>query len=140
MSKFGEIQVDDNGEDCTTYHRYSEANTSIVRDAYTNVSSPNVDDDHKFRDFNVTATDYIYTRDMTGTVVGVSSTFNVPRHQIVLVETRHAFTGVVYHRELRFKNDVSKFFTSTWDPHPDFPSAHRDIDENTTTHYRVFKD
>ena len=70
MSKFVESQVNDNVKDCTTYHRYSEANTSIVCDAYTDVLSPKVVNDHKFRD--------LYTRDMTATVVGVSSTFNVP--------------------------------------------------------------
>ena len=91
---------------------------------------------HKYRDVSIIPMEQpVFTRDCTGTVVGVSSSLNIPRNQLVLVETRHARTGTIFHWELRFKNDVSKFFTSTWEPHPDFASAHRDDDENTTTHY-----
>jgi len=89
----------------------------------------------KYRDPSFIPMEHVYTRDCTGTVVRVSSALNIPMSQLVVVETRHASTGAIFHCELRFKNDVSKFFTSTWDPNPDFPSAHRDDDENTTTQY-----
>jgi hypothetical protein len=79
--------------------------------------------------------EHVYSRDSTGTVVRVSNSNNIPMNQLFLVLTRQSSTGVVLHRELRLKKDVYKFFTSTWDPHPDFPSTHQDEDENTTTHY-----
>ena len=80
---------------------------------------------------------YVYTRDSpgAGTIIGVSLVSLVHRENLVYVETRHAIFGIVLHSEVQFKKDVQKFFTSSWHPHPDFPHAHYDIDENTTTHY-----
>ena len=144
MNILHKSEVHDHVKKITTTHCYNNANNTDtdtngamsvnMNNDYINCLSakfPNIDDNN--------TNDYIFTRDATGTVVGVVSSLNVPRNEIVYVETRHAITGIVFHRELRFKKDVEKYFTSSWVPHPDFPSAHRDEDENTTTHYTIFE-
>jgi hypothetical protein len=120
-----------NFEDGSAYNYGNNPLRNVTCDAYVASAQPYVN--------HMIATDYIYTRDSTGTVVGISTTFNVPRHQLVYVETRHAISGVVFHSELRFKKDVEKYFTHTWEPHPDYPHVHFDRDENTTTHFLVLE-
>ena len=91
---------------------------------------PNSDDD---------PVEHIYTKDHNGRVVGVETSFKVPRNEIVHVETRNATTGEVLHAEVRYKKDVDKYFTKDGDPNPDFPEAHHNTDDNETYHYRVLQ-
>ena len=145
MSIFDNSEVKDVvNQNITTTHHYDIANNTDTDN--NGAASVNMNNDYiKSISANLLNTnddntnEYIFTRDATGTVVGVVSTLKVPRNEIVHVETRHAITGVVFHRELRFKKDVEKYFTSSWIPHPDFPRAHRDEDENTTTHYTILE-
>jgi hypothetical protein len=141
MSEFKHGAVIYNGNSFPTKLPLSDAKMTVMCDvSVVDMQQHDIDNARHNRAYlDDISADHIYTRDTTGTVVGVSTTFNVHRKQLVYVETRHAISGLLLHSELRFKKDVEMFFTCHWQPNPDFPHAHFDRDENTTTHYRLLE-
>lgn len=141
MSNLGDgiLSYEDDGKEISPHPNL--ASTSGIRNVPPRTSVHDMLSEHGFEvqhmsgDTFFIPKEYVYSRDSTGTVVRVSNSNNIPINQLFLVLTRQSSTGIVLHRELRLKKDVHKFFTSNWDPHPDFPITIRDEDENTTTHY-----